>query len=438
MRIFILIIISALFFRLVLAPVTFHQDLLSQANWGQYISQNGSKDFYSYNVWTFSWPNHPPLASLYYGFCYKVYLQLSSWLNHSVLILDRLGFSRGTYANFIESLDHLVSAEKPYNSGYFLSLKIFPIVFDILIGISIFFLAKFYKKKPYKYLLIYLFSPFTWYVSSLWGQTDQLSFYFAFVAFLLLIKTPVVAIILFFLAVSVKPTSLFLAPLFLFILVKAKVSIKKIVLGIIVCFVLNLLIFKSFTDANLFDFTRNILLPRIFDRPPRLTTNSYNFWHIFTLDKGLSNKTKFLFVPAIVWGGVFYFLINKIAFKVLKKINYQSVITAIFIVSFGSWLFLTDMLDRYSFAGLVSGLALLIFYPKLLRYWLGLSVICWLNLFRGWWFPSFLSPLKYLLTTNNYIAGLFLSLGNVLIYFSMLRVLLMENFWPKRVIKNKK
>jgi len=425
------IIIVALFFRFLLAPITFHQDLLSQAGWGQYIAQTGSNGFYSHNIWIFSWPNHPPLASLYYGYCYKIYLQLSLRLHQSILFLNKTGFSGGNYYNFVDSFDKLVSPEKPYSLGFLISLKIIPITFDILIGLLIFYLTKINKKNSFKYLLIYLFSPFSWYLSSLWGQTDQMSFLLTIVSFLLLTKEPVISIVLFFLGASIKPTSLFLAPLFLFILIKTQVSFKKILLGVIICVALNVLIFRFFTDVNLIKFTFNTLLPRIFDRPPRLTTNAYNFWHIFTLDRGWSNKTTFLFLPAIVWSIFLYIFINILSFKFLKQINLKSIIISVFVVSFGSWLFLTDMLDRYSFTGIVSGLILSIYHPKLLKYWLVLSLIYWLNLFRGWWFPESFVGLKYLLTTNNYIAGLFLSLGNVLIYFKMVYILSSEYFLPR-------
>lgn len=432
------VIVASFVFRLLLAPSTYHQDLLSQANWGEYISQTGSKGFYSHNIWTFSWPNHPPLTSLYYGWCYKIYLQISLRLHQSVLFFDKFGITNDNYQNFVDSFDQIVSPEKPYFLGFLLSLKIVPIAFDILIALLIYYLAKTNKKNPFKFILIYLVSPFTWYISSLWGQSDQISFLFTITSLLLLTKYPTVSIILFFIGTSIKPTSVFLLPLFIFILVKNKISLKKILIGGIICIVLNFIIFKFFTDINLIKFTTDILLPRIFDRPPRLTTNSYNFWHIFTLDKGWSDKTVFLFLPAWIWSGIFYTIINLLAFKIIKVKNNKSIVGAAFIVSFGSWLFLTNMLDRYSFTGVVAGLIMTIYYPRLLKYWLVISVIYWINLFRGWWFPEFAAPLKYLLTTDNYIAGLFLSLGNVLVYLKILRVLIEENFCPDQVIKKRR
>jgi len=226
--------------------------------------------------------------------------------------------------------------------------------------------------------------------------------------------------------------------LFLFIIIKTKVDFKKILLAGIICLLINYFIFAPFTDTNLISFTFNSLLPRIFDRPPRLTTNAYNFWHIFSLNRDWSDQTHFLFIPANVWSGLLYIAINYIAFKIVQVKNKGSIVAAIFIVSFGSWLFMTNMLDRYSFVGIVAGLILSIYNYKVFKYWLLLSLIYWLNLFRGWWFPEFLWPLKYLLTTNNHLAGLFLSIGNVAAYIRIIQLLFENNFWPAQVIKNKR
>jgi Gpi18-like mannosyltransferase len=435
---FVLIFCFVTLFKFSLIPITFHKDLLSQAAWGEYIYYSGSKGFYSHDIWTFSWPNHPPLTNLYYGYSYKLYRQISLRLHQSLLKINKSELKMPKYIRFVNSFDELASPEEPFPLGFLFSLKIFPIIFDLLIAILIFILAKNYCKKPFLYLLIYLISPFSWYISSLWGQSDQISSFLTIVSFILLSSKPIISILLFYLGISIKPTSIFLLPLFLFILFKNKIDFKKILIGGSICLLINFFIFKSFTESNLYDFIVNTLLPRLFDRPPRLTTNAYNFWHIFALDKGLSDQTKFLFVPASIWSWLFFIIINFLSFKIIKIKKIKSVIAAIFTVSFGSWLFLTNMLDRYSFLGILSALILSIYYPKIFKYWFFLSVIYWLNLFRSWWFPEFLSPLRNLLTAHNYIAGLFLSIGNTLIYFKIIQILLGKNFWPDQVIKNNK
>lgn len=308
-------------------------------------------------------------------------------------------------------------------------------MFDVLIGALIFYLANINKVSSFKYLLIYLLSPFSWYISSLWGQTDQISVFLTLISFLLIVKYTIPAIVIFFLGISIKPTVIFLVPLFIFILIKNKIRLDKIVIGGLISLFLLFYIFNFFTNVNIIDFTFKILLPRIFDRPPRLTTNSYNFWHIFALDRGWSDQKNFFWIPANIWSILFYIYINLIAFRLVKVKNNKSMFGAIFTVGFGSWLFLTNMLDRYSFIGIVSCLISSIYNPKIFKYWIILSIIYWLNLYRGWWFPEFIWPLKHLLTTNNYIAGFFLSITNVYIYIKIIQILLGNNFCPDHKIK---
>lgn len=420
------LILFALGLRLWLSPLIFNGDLLSQAGWGNYVANAGPKNLYSYNVWTFSWPNHPPLTSLYYGFCFDLFREVSLRLHQSVLLLHKFGIYEGSYFIFVDSFDRIPSAEAPYSLGYLICLKLMPILADIIIGLIVFVLARKKDRNGYIYSGLYLLLPFSWYISALWGQTDQLAFMFVLLAFLIVKKYPYMAIILYFIGGSIKPTSIFLVPLFVFLLYKLRVRYWVVAMGLLTCVVLNYFILQSFTDSNLIKFTFEQLLPRLFDKPPRLTTNSFNFWHIFTLNKNVSNEVAILFIQGKVWGVILFLVSNIVAFKNIKKISLRSICFGLFTTSYGGWLFLTDMLDRYAFAGIVSGLILSIYYPKLLKYWIVLSSIYWVNLYRGWWFPIQLNWLKSSLEWNNYSVGLWLSLGNLILYLRMIWVYICE------------
>lgn len=418
--IFVFVLFFSLIFRLYLAPSTFHQDLLSQADWGQYIYNNSPKNFYQYNVWTFSWPNHPPLTSLWYGFAYHIFRESSLALHRSSLFLinhtPKFYFFT-PFHQFVDSYDRLVSPEKPFPLGFLLCLKLLPILADILIAIIIFNIASKKTKWPIIFPTIYLTSPFSWYISSLWGQTDPLAYLFTLLSFLSISAT-IPSIILFYIGAAIKPTSLVLAPLFLFLIIKTKSKLIPVILGILICLCLTQVTFKAFSPHNnTYQFTINTLLPRLSDRPSRLTTNSYNFWHLITLDRGLSAKTKLMGFSGNFWGILIYIILNIFSFSLLKKINQKTIFSAFFIVSFGSWLFLTNMLDRYSFAGIITGLILTIYYPKTFFYWLTLSLVYWLNLFRGWWYPVSFEFLKDIMVYKNHIFGYIPSLLNTTIFF---------------------
>ncbi len=424
--ILLIVLIWAFVFRLVISPKVFNGDLIAQASWGDYVANAGPKNLYYYNVWTFSWPNHPPLTSLYYGFCFNVFRHFSLNLHHSVLILNNFGMFEGNYFRFVDSFDRLVSPEVPYPLGYMLSLKLFPVLADILIGLIVYLLAVKNKRNGFKYLLAYLLLPFSWYISALWGQTDQLAFLFVLVSFLILVKYPFWSILLLFIGGSLKPTSIFLVPLFLFVLYKSRPKYIYVFMGVLVTIIFCYLIFNSFTSEGVFKFTFERLLPRLFDKPLRLTTNAFNFWHIFVLHNNISSDINILFLSGKNWGLLILAFINLFTFRVLYKVDLKSIIFSLFVVSFGSWLFATEMLDRYVFAGVVSGLLLSVYYPKIFKHWLILCFIFSLNLFRGWWYPNQLFLLKNLLEWNNYSIGLFFSLANTILYFKIILIIVNE------------
>lgn len=419
---FVIILFISMIFRLILSPIIFHADLLSQASWGLHVSQTGPSTLYSHNKWIFAWPNHPPLASLAYGYAHQLYLSISLRLHQSLLFIDKyhLPFPYySQYQQFVQEFEPIVSPQIPFSFGFLVSLKIIPIMADLLIAILIYQIASRLRPKPLLYPLLYLCSPFSWYISSLWGQTDQLACFFTLFSFLLLPRQTLLSVVSIFISIMLKPTSLFVAPLFLYLLLRLRPQFLTLLASSVICVFLTFLIFQPFSpDMNIIDFTLNHLLPRLADRPSRLTTNSYNFWHIFVLDQGLSSRFGDIFGLAI------YTLLNLFSFRLLRQITPKTIIASLFIISFGSWLFLTNMLDRYSFLGIISGLVLTIYFSHTLRYWLILSIIFWLNLFRGWWYPGSFYFLKSIMTVNHGLFGIIPSLTNLLVYFLIIKSLL--------------
>src|SRR5205823_4421553 len=130
-----------------------------------------------------------------------------------------------------------------------------------------------------------------------------------------------------------------------------------------------------FTDKNLLDFVRNDLVRIVFYKAEfRVSTNSFNFWHIFIGNQAQNESLLFLFIPAKFWGYGGFALLNIFAFNVTKKLTWENLFKALFLVGAGSWLFMTNMLERYFFAGVTSLLILSIYQPRLFKYWLILSI----------------------------------------------------------------
>ncbi|MFA6602504.1 MAG: hypothetical protein WCT01_01740 [Candidatus Shapirobacteria bacterium] len=426
-----ILVIIGLIFRVILAPSVFHQDLLSQAGWGEYIRINGPKSFYENNVWLFSWPNHPPLVSLEYGVGHWIFEKLG-------FVIPRVGMAGYNYLGNIEvgkrianNYVSLVSPEMPFSWGYLFSLKMMPIMGDILVGLVIYLVAKRFTKRPLTYLALYLFLPISWYVSTLWGQTDPLAFLFTIVSVLIIRKYPILSVLSLWMSISLKPTSLLIGPLYLIYWYRLGLDYKKLVIGGTMALLFTIAYVIPFSNENPVWYFLNTILRKVFWRAEfRLTTNAYNFWHMFWLNRNMSQDVLIGLLPAKWWGLIIYGGLNLGVWLRLKKMDLKQRIEALFIVAAGGWFFLTNMLDRYLFTGLVAGMLVTMWRPKLMGVWFIMGTIYWINLFRGWWYPNQLDWLKQLLTNNDYLAGRPISIINTAIFLIMAFEIL-KNYEPR-------
>lgn len=314
------------------------------------------------------------------------------------------------FLEFVKWFGTSLYKETPFINGFIISMKLIAILADLAIGIIIYFLAKGNRNRLI-YPALYLFSPFSFYLSALWGQYDQTSFLFTLLTFLALYKRKLFLAATFFtISINLKPTSLILIPLFLWIFFKQNPKIHTILFSLLICITLVFSSIALFADKSTLLFIQNDLIPKIFFKSEfRLSTNSFNFWRILEGDMHYTQDYPFLFIPAKTWGYLAFLLLNIFAFKRLKTITLENIFTALFIVSAGSWLFVTNMLDRYFFTGIVSMLILCIYKPQLLKYWLVLSIIFWLNLFNHWWYPPSLDFLRQILMGYDWLVTKILS-----------------------------
>jgi Gpi18-like mannosyltransferase len=428
----LLILISFIFFwlRVWISKLALHVDLLSNAEWGEWIFFHGTKGFYENNVWTYSWPTQPPLASYLLAFerhLYFDFLETFRNIGHFIVRYHLApGHLRFWFAFTLWFDKAKVNSEIAFPIGYFMTMKLLPIIADIIISGIIYIIPK-NKKRGLIFAIIYLVSPFSWYLSALWGQTDQLAFLPLIIAFLLESKKkyPILSVLLLVISISAKPTSLIMVPLFIFLYLKNKHRFLISLGAITAAALFFVLTTKLFTDSNVFIYMKEVLYPKIFLKAElRVSTNAFNFWRIIIGNNALNDMAILLFLPARIWGIFFWSILNVIAIKQLKTINLKNVANAFFIVAAGSWLFMTNMLDRYYFAGIAGGLIVTLFYPKLLKYWLILSVIFFLNLYNQWWFPRSISFLQSILTWNEGIATRILAIGNVACFIAMVHGIL--------------
>ena len=208
-----MIILIALIFRLILTDIAFHGDLVVQAGWGKWIYLNKSMfGFYENNIWIYGWPNQPPLISFLYGFGFKIH----EWLNTffvgigNFIALNHLGAAHiPWFYKFTVWFNNQMYSDTPYVRGQLISLKLIPIIGDLILACTIYLLTKKVAntKKAIFIVIVYLLSPFSWYESAVWGQHDQISTIFLLLSFLSLISNAkFFAPILFLVSIGLKPT----------------------------------------------------------------------------------------------------------------------------------------------------------------------------------------------------------------------------------------
>ena len=276
--------------------------------------------------------------------------------------------------------------------------------------------------------------PFSWYISGLWGQYDQLAYLFVLASFIGLVRFPIISPLLLALSISLKPTSAIFIPLFIWFYWKRRPGILTFVVGIVSAILVTYFTLTAFTTDNVFVFIKEVLIPKIiFKSDFRATTGAYNLWYFIFGETPTSHDKSVLFVPAKVWGLLLYAFINVKTFLLVKKPDYKNILAAMFVVGAGSFISLTNQLERYYFAGVVSGLFVVIAYPKLFKYWILLAIIFCLNLYKSWQYPD-LPFLKNLLFENNYLMGRLISLANVILYFKMSKAILNDSRISKRLL----
>ncbi len=396
----VFILLLGLLLRFYLATQSFHVDLLIQAGWGEYVGSIGAINLYEHTEWIFSWPNHPPLINLFYGLSYQIYIKLFYFLPRTALYLHNHPLLPPTlvdqYTSFASSFTTDLSPSQPFPFGFLLCLKLWPILADLLLCLVIYFFAQKFSRHGFFFAILYLFSPFVFYLSSAWGQTDQLGFLPVLLSALSLNSVPILSLPLLWLGISLKPTALLLLPSFGLLYSKYKIPQKYVFIGVLFCFIFTYLYTHPFTNQPVWPYLIHEIIPKVFNRGEgRLTTNSYNFWHIATLGQPVSDSIVYFLLPSKYFSYFFVIFIHLFAWlKTRHSKNIFSILTFLFITSGGIWIFSSNMLDRYFFPALIFGLFISIRKPKLLFFWSPLSLIFLLNLTRGYWYPGPLIHIK--------------------------------------------
>lgn len=424
----LLFFIVALIFRLLLTPFGFHDDLIVHAGWGDWLYKHGPKGFYENQVWIYAWPTQPPLGILVDGFNFYIFQRLLWFFSYVAAVISVHNIFPqyfGWFFDFVKWFGIKLYSETPFPWGFVISIKLLPILADLIIGVIILILAIKAKASHLMFFLaIFLMSPFSWYISSVWGQFDQLSTLLLLVSFLLLYKRYFFLSALFLLfSGQIKPTSAYFLPFYIFYFFYQRPNLKNVALsigGVITAF---WVMTAPFADRDPFNYTLQVIFQKVFfvERFEGLVNRAFNLWQ-FLEPFGGRSWFRYLGISAAIWGYLSLIVFHIWAILILlKKNDFKNMMMGLYLIAGGSYLFGVGMVDRYFFPAVVFLIILTIYNYKLWKLCTLTVLLFSLNLFYSWGFP-FLN--KYEAWQNSFFIRS-LSLAQILMFFLCLRDLKM-------------
>lgn len=373
----IILFLSAFVFRIILAFVNWHPDLNNHVDWGIRFWQYGPGDFYSQNVWSFSWPNQPPGTILIFAAIRKLFEFIFAgfwWLNVTI------GFFPSNIMLFFE--------ERLYQA----LLKLPAILADLGIAYLIFW---FFKKRQKDKIGLwganaFLINPVTWYNSAVWGQTDATVNFFSFFALLLIIeKKLILSLALFFISLFIKLSLAIIAPILLIVAWQQKHKTGNWVKAFFIPLVIIGLVSLPFANGEPFSWLFNIYKDKVLGWQLHIiTANAFNLWAFLT---GIHERPDIqMFGPLNfkIWGYILFILaLIPLVKRLLKDITERTILWVAMLTVFSSFVLLTGMHERY----LYPLFPLLTIIAAFERRWLwtlvSLSAIHLINLYNFWWYP---------------------------------------------------
>lgn len=401
------VLLLALLVRLFFSFGNYHPDLGNHLDWGNRFWQYGPKNFYTASVWSVSWPNQPPGTMYLWAILSKTYDSIFSslwWLNTNIGIFpSKLIF-------FAENHLHPALVKLP------------SILAEIGIGYLIFLLVKQYvdPQKAIWASILFLFNPAIIYNSSVWGQTDGMINFFALLSLYLILRKKIfLSSFIFCLSLYIKFSLIIFTPIFLTILIKEKVNLIKIFKYFGLSTVFFVLLSLPFSNGNPFLWLFNLYKDKVIgSQGNMLTANAFNMWGmLFGIDFSRTDNGIFLGLGYKLWGIILFGVFAGMSFYkfIRSEINLKNISLILVLVSFCSFIFMTNMHERYLYP-IFPYLAILVALGGIsLTTYLTLSLIHLLNLYYLWFYPDFF--LKNILLWQSSILIRILSLWLLFSFF---------------------
>ena len=329
--------------------------------------------------------------------------------------LMEIGFSRfyDTWSDYLPGYLYIL-----WVLGWIKKVILFPSVLlfklpaifsDVLTGFLIYKIVGKFKNKRWGIITsgLYLFNPAILANSTFWGQADSLTALFSLLAIWLIDMNPLLSSFALAFGTLIKPQAALAAPVVLFVMLKRKWTIQKILKYIITSFLLFVAAFIPFAgDSNLTLF----IVERIsvtLGQYPYTSVNAFNFWGLFGFWQKDIFATSLL---GIVLAATSLLFGAKKLWKI--KISRYLLLTIIFATNF---LFFTRMHERHLlpvFAPLAIAASLNsnLWFP-----YIGFSLVYVINLIYSfvWITQSFTSILPFFMI----IVCILFNLGFLLLIF---------------------
>ena len=454
-----LLFILGFILRISLLFIDYSWDVNSYIVWAKDLRQYGFNGFYdkqSSEVYGIISPNYPPLSLFIFYLLYplqSIIYKIAWWLNLAIPIFPSNLIFFIQERIFLAAMFKLPAIAADLGIAWLCYLFAKRILSKNQVtegGSLISPSSRSYRRGIFKLLIpiFILFNPAFFYNSSLWGQIDSLPIFFvlASIYFLLFSNKYLFSSILFVTAILFKQTALIYLPIYIVFFIS-----KYRFTNFLKAFLLSVLFFYFLFIPFLSDL-KNPLLPFLIyvekivlnQSLPFVTNGAFNFWVLFTGFKEVKDTTLFLFgISYRMWGyiitGFFtLFILFRFTMSSLRKPrltwrkqgsrlldshfrgndNSQNFFYATFLISLVAFLFLTKMHERYSLLPLAFLLLATLKNQKLLKWFVILSIISFLNHYHSWPVPKI--NLIFAVISNPQVV-LVLSLSNVILFSYLLK-----------------
>lgn len=376
------ILAASFLIRLILLPLTFHDDVTATYWWGKFASEFGWRGFYDWlNFGGYAHPDQPMLNIYYDWLIRQIYLFLYQIL---------------WYINI-----HIPAFPSKVMTWYFeygnqILLKFPMIVADLLL---IFFIYQFIKTNFSRLsatiaaLILCFYLPLI-YNSALWGSGDSIINLLGLTSiYLLMQKRYYSGSLLFISSLLYKSSLVIWMPIVLIILIKQK--IKPTVLIKITALILFFIYLISFPFVPLqtnpliwfFQTMSTKILPGVM---PQLTSNAFNLWALLFGLKPRLDEISLIgsFSARTISVAVCFLFYSIISLNLYRRFTPKNILLSLVNISLVTFCLLTRMHERYTFPALIPLLLLCFHDKKYIHLFIILSISHFLNVYNWWWFPQ--------------------------------------------------